>query len=150
MPDQLESPQTERTTSDRDGLELRRQTKYRLAQSVVFGLPVITLHAFGRQLGGPEAGRWVGLLEGLLAGWVMYVGAFGWIGDALWLRRRVTTHLIVGIAAIVTFLMGGAELVAVLFQRKTPGQTGGFFIATALVIAWSAIAWMLSGPRRAR
>src|SRR5262249_32594294 len=66
-----------------------REYKYRFAQSLVFGLPVLALSLFGPALGGPEAGRWIGLLQSLLAGWVMYVGVTGMLVEAL-MRRRLT------------------------------------------------------------
>src|SRR3954466_3838186 len=54
-----------------------REFKYRFAQSAVFGLPVLALQRFGPALGGAESPRWVGVLQLLLAGWVVYVGAAG-------------------------------------------------------------------------
>src|SRR5687767_3056847 len=62
---------------DRPVSERLRESKYRFAQSVVFGLPVLALQWFGYRLGGTEADRWIGLLQLLLAGWIMYVGAAG-------------------------------------------------------------------------
>src|SRR5688572_5630049 len=65
-----------------------REHKYRFAQAAVFGLPVLGLQYFGHKLGGPEAGKWVGLLQALLAGWVMYVGAAGMLFEGILLLRR--------------------------------------------------------------
>src|SRR5271156_1761343 len=62
---------------DRPRADRAREFRYRLGQAVVFGLPVIALEQFGHHLGGPESDRWVGILEALLAGWVVYVGAAG-------------------------------------------------------------------------
>jgi cation transport ATPase len=121
-------------------IERLRQWKYRLTQSLVFGIPVFALHFAGPRLGGPEAARWIGLLESLLSGWVLYVGGLGMIGDAL-LRRRWTIHAAVAIAAIVAYGMGIARLIALLVDAKTPGLSRGFVASTALIVAWSAIAY---------
>ena len=59
----------------RDDDQRLREYKYRFSQAAVFGLPVLALQGWGRSLGGPESERWVGVLQALLAGWVVYVGA---------------------------------------------------------------------------
>src|SRR4051812_19198715 len=62
---------------DRPEAQRLQEFRYRFGQSVVFGLPVLALQWFGRSLGGAESDRWVALLQGLLAGWVVYVAATG-------------------------------------------------------------------------
>ena len=89
--------------------ERLREYKYRFAQSAVFGLPVIALHFFGPSLGGPEAGRWVGLLQLLLAGWVMYVGAMGMLVEAI-LRRKITADGVVAMLAIGLYLVSAGAV----------------------------------------
>ena len=61
----------------------RREHQYRFGQTVVFGLPVLALQWFGRSLGGEEAGRWVGLLQALLTGWVVYVASVGMLAEGV-------------------------------------------------------------------
>src|SRR5256885_4041984 len=78
---------------DRSPSERCREYRYRFGQSIVFGLPVIALAAFGPSLGGPETGRWIGLLQLLLAGWIIYVAALAMLVDAM-LRRRPTADAI--------------------------------------------------------
>src|SRR2546423_13647267 len=90
---------------DEQAIERVRQWKYRFAQSAVFGLPVVAVHFLGPGLGGPEAARWVALFELLLAGWVLYVGALGMIGDAV-IRRTMTLDAVVGCASLVAYLAG--------------------------------------------
>ena len=54
-----------------------REFQYRFAQATVFGLPVIALQICGPSLGGADAPRWVAILQILLCGWIVYVGAAG-------------------------------------------------------------------------
>src|SRR5690349_6759759 len=105
-------------SADRDAIERVRQWKYRFAQSVVFGIPVIGLHFLGPRLGGPEAARWVGLFEAILAGWVLYVGALGMIGDAV-LREKLTIHLVIAVAAIAAYAAGLVAFLASLQKQQT-------------------------------
>src|SRR5687768_5282994 len=63
--------------------ERAREYRYRFGQAVVFGLPVVALELWGRGLGGREAGRWVGVLQALLSGWVVYVAATGMLFEGL-------------------------------------------------------------------
>src|SRR5439155_14755490 len=65
-----------------------REYKYRCAQAIIFGIPVIALQLFGRSLGGPEAPRWIAILQALLSGWVVYVAAAGMIFEGLILIPR--------------------------------------------------------------
>src|SRR4051812_47121983 len=61
----------------RPASERAREYRYRFGQSLVFGLPVVILQLWGLGLGGPEAAKWVGVFQALLAGWVIYVAAAG-------------------------------------------------------------------------
>src|SRR5437016_2553518 len=65
----------------------RRESKYRFAQGVVFGLPVLALQRWGTSLGPADAARWVPILQALLAGWVMYLN-LGMLFEGLLLLRR--------------------------------------------------------------
>ena len=106
---------------NRPASQRRQEFKYRLGQSVVFGLPVLALAKFGRSLGGVEADRWVSLLQALLAGWVVYVGATGMVAEGILLllgrrplRGQFLGNLIVGAAALVIYLLGLPRLVSLL------------------------------------
>src|SRR5687768_11480461 len=69
--------------------------RYRFGQAMVFGLPVWGLQLYGRSLGGPEADRWVAVLQALLAGWVVYVAAAGMMFEGIVQvgRRKLDTDL---------------------------------------------------------
>src|SRR5688572_19887716 len=79
-----------------------REYKYRCAQSLVFGLPVVALQYIGTSLGGPEAPRFVAIIQMLLAGWVMYVGAAGMLveGAILFEKGKFLWDLAVATCAI--------------------------------------------------
>ena len=71
----------------------------------MFGLPVLALQWKGTALGGAEADRWVGILQALLAGWVVYVGAAGMLFEGLiLLPRRVMAELIPALLAVAAYL----------------------------------------------
>ena len=90
---------------NRSPAERLREHKYRCAQSIIFGLPVLALAWFGPALGGAESFRWVGLFQLLLTAWVVFVGALGLLSDAL-LRGRWTLDGIAGLCASIAFLLG--------------------------------------------
>ena len=135
-PPTLPRPKIE-TSDAQDVIERRRQWKYRFAQSLIFGLPIVALHFIGPKLGGPEAPRSVALFEALLAGWVLYVGALGMIGDAL-VRRGITADGLVALVAMGIYVVGVWRLIASV-NEKTPGLSRGFLASAVLIIVWSAI-----------
>ena len=140
MPDPEASSQI-RAVLNRPPSERLREYKYRFAQSTVFGLPVIALHYFGPSLGGPEAGRWVGMLQTLLAGWVMYVGAMGMLVEGI-LLRKATADAIAALVAI-SFYLSSAFGVVYLFVTMRPATIPGLFHGTViLIMAWSALQWI--------
>ena len=139
MPDPEPSSQI-RAVLNRPPSERLREYKYRFAQSTVFGLPVIALHYFGPSLGGPEAGRWVGMLQTLLASWVMYVGAMGMLVEGI-LLRKITADAIAALVAI-SFYLSSAFGVVYLFVTMRPATIPeSFHLAIILTIAWAAIQW---------
>src|SRR4051812_39463558 len=111
MTDEL-SPPTSSTMSRLESLLARpdeqrlSEYKYRCAQAIIFGLPVIGLQYFGASLGGPEAPRWVAILQALLAGWVVWIGTAGMLFEGLILlpRRGPTIDLFVAAAAIALYV----------------------------------------------
>src|SRR3954471_24566181 len=66
----------------------RMEFRYRFAQSVVFGLPVLALQRYGGALGPTDSERWVSLLSALLAGWVLYVNLGMLVEGLITLRDR--------------------------------------------------------------
>jgi hypothetical protein len=118
-----------------------REFKYRFAQSIVFGLPVIALQRYGRSLGWVEADRWVGVLQLLLAGWVMYVGVAGMLFEGLvTIRRRVTLDFCVAVVAAGFYLFSAGSLVRLVIGGTARHRTM-FDVAVAIAIAWSGARW---------
>src|SRR4051812_19839838 len=103
QPPQSHSPLE--ATLNRSDAERLREYRYRFAQSTVFGLPVIALSLFGPALGGPEAGRWIGLLQVLLAGWVTYVGVAAMLVEGI-MRGRITADALAASIAMAAYLVG--------------------------------------------
>jgi cation transport ATPase len=118
-----------------------REYRYRCAQAIVFGLPVILLHYCGHLLGGPEAARWSNLFQALLAGWVMYVGAAGMLFEGvLVLPRRVTGDFLVACAALALYLVSLVCTACLLLTGKllVPSM---FHLSVLLVMLWTGWRW---------
>ena len=125
---------------NRPASERLREYKYRFAQSTVFGLPVIALQYLGPILGGPEAGRWVGMLQTLLAGWVMYVGAMGMLveGILLW---KLTADAIIAALAIGIYLICVAAVVHLFITGRGWLQPSSFHWTVVIIMGWTATKW---------
>ena len=121
--------------------ERLREYKYRFAQSGVFGVPVIALHFFGSTLGGPEAARWIGLLQLLLAGWVMYVGGAGMLVDAL-LRRRFTADGVVAATALTLYLVSAVAVIHLFVTARQLNVRQLFPWAVLILFVWTGIQWL--------
>lgn len=120
-----------------------REYKYRCAQAIVFGLPVIFLHFGGHRLGGPEAQRWSQLFQALLAGWVMYVGAAGMLFEGLLvLPRRVTGDLLVAGAALALYLVSASSMACLLFTGAC-GVPSLFYLSVILLMFWTGWKWVM-------
>jgi cation transport ATPase len=119
----------------------RREFQYRFAQSAVFGLPVLALQYYGHALGGPEAGRWVAILQGLLTGWILYVGAAGMLFEGIvWLlRRRLTADLLPSAAAVAIYLF---TLLRLLNHRPPL-----FHLCVILIGLWTGLRWLAYARR---
>ena len=131
-----------------------REYKYRFSQAVVFGLPVIALQLWGGALGGPEAERWVGILQALLAGWVAYVGAAGMLFEGLVLLfgvspRRLTADLPLAMAAALTYLYSLASVLHVFVDGRPAYQPLLFHWCVTLLALWTGLQW-LRWSRRTR
>ena len=118
-----------------------REYKYRCAQSLVFGLPVVALQYFGTSLGGPEAPRFIAILQMLLAGWVMYVGAAGMLveGAILLEQRRFTWDLIIAVSAIGLYVGSLVATGCIVFTGRGPFPI--FHVPVMLVGIWTGIRW---------
>jgi cation transport ATPase len=141
--DQPQAPRDIEDVLARPAGERLREYKYRFSQSAVFGLPVVGLHWFGEGLGGEDAARWSGLIQALLAGWVMYVGAAGALfeGAILWKRGRMTGQLVVsGVAVGVYFYSVLVWLMSLVRGGYWPTRPV-FVVAVLLVMGWSGWGW---------
>jgi cation transport ATPase len=128
----------------RPGEQRLREYKYRFAQSVVFGLPVVALHLFGRSLGGAESARWAGLLQALLAGWVVYVAAAGMLFEGMVLlvsRRRLTADLLAAAAGVGLYVWGVVRLAPVLVGSDAGRATFTFHWSVIVTAAWTGVQW---------
>jgi cation transport ATPase len=128
-----------------------REYKYRFAQAMVFGLPVIGLQYFGLGLGGSEAAVWVGLLQAILAGWVIYVAAAGMLFEGLLLiRRRISPDLINALISVIFYVASLAGWVRLLLGHQFNRQTFWFNWTVLILILWCGIQWWRSSRRDAR
>jgi hypothetical protein len=118
-----------------------REFKYRFAQSVVFGLPVLALQRYGPALGWVEADRWVGVLQLLLTGWVVYVAAAGLLFEGiLLLPARISADLWVAVLAVAAYLFSVVCVIQVLLLRK-PWHEPLFHLSILLLIPWCGLRW---------
>jgi hypothetical protein len=128
----------------------RREHKSRFAQSVVFGLPVLTLQIWGPALGPIDADRWVPVLQALLAGWVVYLN-LGMLAEGLiLLPHRVTPDLMVCATSLILY---GYSLISVLhiFLTGRLWYRPTLFSLTVLIPAcWTGLQWLRLSRRTAR
>jgi cation transport ATPase len=114
-----------------------REHKYRFAQTLVFGLPVIGLQYFGHRLGGPESARWVVIMQAILTGWILYIGATGMLSEGAMLfakRRAITGDFLVANLAVAIFLIS-----------LVPRCPRMFHIVVIVLAIWSGARWLTSG-----
>lgn len=118
-----------------------REYRYRLAQTLIFGLPVIGLQYFGHSLGGAEAERWVGILQAILTGWILYVAAAGMAfeGLILLLRRRPMLDLLIASVAIGLYLASLASLVVLLTAGAPWFRPFVFHWGVITLAGWCAV-----------
>ena len=122
-----------------------REYRYRFGQAVVFGLPVLALQWFGQRVGGPEAGRWVAVLQALLCGWVMYVAGTGMLfeGAIVWMaRRRMSGDFIVAALATATYLFSAIAAVGALVVGRVLYGPLLFHVVIIMLIAWTGAQWL--------
>ena len=123
--------------------ERLREYKYRFAQCAVFGLPVLGLHLFGAKLGGPEAGRWIGLMQALLTGWCLYLAALPMLSESLMLlaKGKMKVELLVALAAMVLYVIGAVGWIFTLRGRSAL-LPSAFALVVLILIAWSGGQWL--------
>ena len=128
----------------------RREYKYRFAQSLVFGLPVIALQLWGRALGPTDSQRWVSLLQALLSGWVVYVN-LGMLFEGILLlaqRRRVTAELVVSTIAVTLYLTSlPSALRGIVTTRLWYPLL--FHVCVIVLATWTFVGWMRTRRRAA-
>ncbi len=108
----------------------------------MFGLPVVALQIFGPALGGAEAERWIGILQALLAGWVVYVGAAGMLFEGLLtIRRSFRADLIIAIAAIGLYLASLVSVLHVLVDGRLWFKSLFFDICVVMLAIWCGMQW---------
>jgi hypothetical protein len=121
-----------------------REYRYRCAQCVVFGLPVLALEWFGPKLSGSsdEASRWVPILQAILAGWICYVGALGMLVEGLMtFRRGVRADFIVATLSIGAYLYSLVSAIGV-FVHGRPFYRPLLFTFVVLALSlWNALQW---------
>lgn len=123
-----------------------REYRYRCAQCVIFGLPVLALQWVGPRLssGPEEAARWVPMLQAVLAGWICYVGALPMVVEGIigsgWIVR---SNLVVCAATMVAYLYSVGSLVIGLVHGHASYRTLFHVIVIALVV-WNALGWWVT------
>ena len=136
MPD----PSPETDLLNRPPSERIREYKYRFAQSTVFGLPVLVLHFYGPSLGGNESSRWIGFLQILLAGWIVYVGILAMVVEAI-MRKRITVDSIFAGVALAGYGLAGIAFISLLVTFRPIHLMWGFPMAVLIAMLWNGIRW---------
>ncbi|HWP40136.1 MAG TPA: hypothetical protein VNL70_04375 [Tepidisphaeraceae bacterium] len=135
-----------------------REYKYRFAQSVIFGLPVLVLQWAGKRLGGSpeEAERWVAVLQALMGGWVVYLSATGMLVEQLLLMARPVhasgrslhggrnvPELLVCMVAIVLCLFSLVSVAGVFVTGRPFYHPLLFHMAVMLLATWCGLRWWI-------
>jgi hypothetical protein len=119
-----------------------REFRYRTGQSFVFGVPVLALQWFGPHLGGPEAPRWIGILQALLSGWILYVAAGGMLFEGILERSwKLLPDALVALLAIGLYLFSLTCLLPVFVTGRMLAPPLMFHWAVTLLMCWTAIRW---------
>jgi len=135
-----------------------REYKYRFAQSVIFGLPVLVLQWAGKRLGGSpeEAERWVAALQALMGGWVVYLSATGMLVEQLLLMARPVhasgrslqggrnvPELLVCMVAVVLCLFSLLSVTGVFVTGRPFYRPLLFHMAVMLLAGWCGLRWWM-------
>jgi hypothetical protein len=119
-----------------------REYKYRFGQSIVFGLPVIALQLYGRALGPADSERWVSLLQGLLAGWVLYVN-LGMLFEGILLlpMRRLTGDFVVSLLAVALYVYSLISAAHGVVTSRLLFRPLLFHACVIVLAAWTGWRW---------
>jgi cation transport ATPase len=123
-----------------------REYKYRFAQAVIFGLPVLALHWFGHMLGGPadEAQRWTAVLQALLAGWVTYVAAAGMLAEGvLSLSCKIGADLLVAVISVLLYIYSAVSVTGVFVGGRPLYGPLLFHVVVIVLALWCGARWWL-------
>ena len=116
-----------------------REYKYRFAQTVVFGLPVLALELWSPALDPMGHQRWSPILQALLAGWVLYVNA-GMLIEGI-ILRRLTPDLLITSSALLVYLWSLVSTLHILITGQAWFRPILFAACVLLLGAWTAIQW---------
>ena len=120
-----------------------REHKYRFAQCLIFGIPVLALHYLGPKLGGSDAPRWTGLLQSLLAGWILYIGAIPLLAEGVLLmaHRQFKLDILIALSAIVLYILGLTGWIMTL-RGRAASFPSAFSCSVVVLVLWSGVQWL--------
>ena len=130
---------------DRPAAQRLMEHRYRFSQAMVFGLPVLALQWWGARLGGRGGENWVALLQVLLTGWVVYVGATGMLVDgALRLRRRgrFSADFLVALLVAAMYAASLASFVHIFFAGRLWFTPTLFHCCVLSLALWTGLRWL--------
>ena len=103
---------------------------------------MLALQWFGPRLGGAESERWIGILQALLCGWIVYVAAVGMtVGAVLEFAPPLVGDLIVGMASILMCLWSMGAVIPVFVTGHLAYHPILFHLIVMLLLVWTAIRW---------
>jgi cation transport ATPase len=139
----LSDDSTIQSILDRPASERLREHKYRFAQCMIFGLPVLALHYFGPKLGGADSSRWTGLLQSLLAGWTLYIGAIPLLTESALLlcSGKLKIDLVISVASVILYILGVVGWIFSLRGANAPVR-GAFSFLVIVLVFWSGVQWL--------
>lgn len=118
--------------------------RYRTAQAIVFGLPVLALQWGGSRLGGAptESERWIAILQALLAGWVTYVGAAGMLAEGvLLLPSKFSIDLPVAAIAVGLYLFSLISTLGIFFIGRPIYHPLLYHWCVVILAVWCRVRW---------
>jgi hypothetical protein len=93
----------------------------------------------------------VGILQALLAGWVVYVGAAGMLFEGLiLLPRRVMPDLAAASVAVACYLFSLVSVLHVLVDGRLWYRPLLFHLGVIVVAAWTGLQWFRWSRRLAQ
>ena len=110
---------------------------------MVFGIPVLALQFLGPRLSGSDSARWTGLLQSLLGGWIVYIGAVPLIAEGFLLiaQRQFKIDMLIALGALVLYILGVAGWIMTLRGRAAPFPSA-FSCSVVILVLWSGVQWL--------